>query len=176
MAGWVLLLRGINVGAGRTRVAMPWLRERCTDLGLTGVSTHLNSGNVVASGTATAARAAVGELETALEELTGASIRVLLRSAAQLAAVVALDPFPDADPARVVVQFARQQLTEADLDAARDAPGPAGWVATGTELVLHYPQGLGRLRPKDEPRLRCVVTARNWRTTLALARMVSERD
>lgn len=172
MTAWVALLRGVNVG-GSTTVPMAWLRKTCAGLDLTDVRTHLNSGNVVFTASGAVARKAVTGLEAALQEHTGRSVRVLLRSAADLAGVVDLDPFPDADPSRVVVLFAAGPLTEADLEAVRAAPGPAGWTATRTEVVLHYPQGLGRLRATDEPRLGVVVTARNLRTTRRLAEMAA---
>ena len=42
----VALLRGINVG-GRNKVPMADLRELMTSLGLTDVTTYIQSGNVV---------------------------------------------------------------------------------------------------------------------------------
>ena len=48
MASHVALLRGINVG-GRNKVPMADLREVVASLGHTGVSTYIQSGNVLFS-------------------------------------------------------------------------------------------------------------------------------
>ncbi|MGI8434584.1 MAG: DUF1697 domain-containing protein [Nocardioidaceae bacterium] len=42
----VALLRGVNVG-GRNKLAMAALREVCTSIGCTDVTTYIQSGNVV---------------------------------------------------------------------------------------------------------------------------------
>src|SRR5580692_4145589 len=62
MASHVALLRGINVG-GRNKVPMADLREVVTSLGHTGVTTYIQSGNVLF----TTGSASTGELAAALE-------------------------------------------------------------------------------------------------------------
>ncbi len=49
MAAFVALLRSINVG-GRNRLAMADLRDLVASLGFAGVTTYLQSGNVVFTG------------------------------------------------------------------------------------------------------------------------------
>ena len=49
MGTFVALLRSINVG-GRNRVAMGELRQLATSLGFQDVSTYLQSGNLIFSG------------------------------------------------------------------------------------------------------------------------------
>jgi len=74
MASHVALLRGINVG-GRNKVPMTDLREVVTSLGHTGVTTYIQSGNVLFStvGTDTAMLAAA--LESAVAERLGSGPR-----------------------------------------------------------------------------------------------------
>ena len=62
MATHVALLRGINVG-GRNKVPMADLREVATSLGHTGVTTYIQSGNVLF----TTDSASTSELASALE-------------------------------------------------------------------------------------------------------------
>ena len=46
MATYIALLRGINVGGNR-KILMADLRQMCVSLGLRGVATYVQSGNVV---------------------------------------------------------------------------------------------------------------------------------
>ena len=62
MASHVALLRGINLG-GRNKIAMADLREVVTSLGHTGVTTYIQSGNVLF----TAAERGNAELAAELE-------------------------------------------------------------------------------------------------------------
>ncbi|MCU1486493.1 MAG: hypothetical protein JWN67_3239 [Actinomycetia bacterium] len=84
----VALLRGINVG-GKNKVDMAQLRAAFEAAGLRDVATYLNTGNVVFAGRASAPR-----LEAVIAEAVGFPIAVLLRSGAELAAV--LDGIPPA--------------------------------------------------------------------------------
>lgn len=54
------------------------------------------------------------------------------------------------------------------------ATGTERFVVKGRVLYLHTPDGMGRslFAPKIEPTLKVPMTARNWRTALALRRMV----
>jgi uncharacterized protein (DUF1697 family) len=87
---YVALLRGINVG-GRNKVPMAELREAFEGVGHTDVSTYIQSGNVLfRSG---APRAAIeADVERMLERHLGFPIVVVVRSHAQLRAVVARAP------------------------------------------------------------------------------------
>jgi hypothetical protein len=90
----VALLRGINVG-GRNRVAMADLREVVLGLGHTEVATYIQSGNVVfTSEEADTARIAAA-LERAIAEPLGVQPKVIVLTRAELAQVVADNPFPD---------------------------------------------------------------------------------
>ena len=92
MAGWhVALLRGINVGRAK-RVAMADLRTLVENLGYGDVRTVLNSGNIVFTAPARIAGNAAARIEKALPETLGISSRVIVLSAAELAAVVAGNP------------------------------------------------------------------------------------
>ena len=97
-----VLLRAINVG-GR-RLAMADLRALCRAAGFADAGTVLASGNVVLTSEAdeAAIRAA---LEPPLARQMGAPVPVFVRDAAELAAILAANPFPEADPARLHVLF-----------------------------------------------------------------------
>jgi uncharacterized protein (DUF1697 family) len=177
MARFIALLRGVNVG-GHAPVPMARLRELCAALGWTGVETYIQSGNVVfeASGKAAALEAA---LEKALAEAFGFAPAVIVRSAAQLKAMAAANPFPEAsetEPNRILVGLgkARPKAGAAEVIQAKAAAGETVAEAGGA-LWFHYPNGAGtsKLTPKLIDRAAgSPVTARNWRTVTTLLAMV----
>ena len=104
MTVYVALLGGINVG-GRTLKSDALARSPRV-AGSTDVSTFIQSGNVLFRSGAGAA--AVGNrLHDAILEDAGIDTRVAMRTAAQLRAVVAANPFLDRtdDPTKVSVTF-----------------------------------------------------------------------
>lgn len=87
---YVALLRGINVG-GRNKVAMADLRDSFEEHGYGAVRTYIQSGNVLFE-TANAARSLEDEIEALLERRYGVPLVVVVRSHAQLRAVVEQAP------------------------------------------------------------------------------------
>ena len=81
---YLALLRGINVG-GKNLLKMPEVRSACEALGCRGVSTYIQSGNVIFE-----SAAAASELSAAIE--AALSVPVLLVSSEQLEAVVKHPP------------------------------------------------------------------------------------
>jgi uncharacterized protein (DUF1697 family) len=108
----VALLRGINVGTS-ARIGMADLRAVFEGLGLTDVRTYLQSGNVVFTGSATAA-----ELETAIAEAFPVSPRVLVFTAAQVRAIAAEYPLRAiaTNPSRAFIMFMETVPASIDLD------------------------------------------------------------
>ena len=76
---YVAFLRGVNVG-GKGIVSMAAIKEALVALGLADVRTYLNSGNVIFSTRASAARQLAGRIEKALEQQSGMAIKVLVMS------------------------------------------------------------------------------------------------
>lgn len=171
-AVYVALLRGINVG-GHNRVSMAELRRAVASIGCTDVSTYIQSGNIVLSSTLPPGdlRAA---LEQAIADRLGVSPTVMVRSAEEIAGVVAGTPYPAAADGTVHVGFLHAPPTVEDTQrlAAIDGGGEALAVA-GSEIYLHLPGGLGRSRLATEVgrRFKEPMTLRNWRTVSKLAQM-----
>lgn len=92
MGRYIAFLRGVNV-AGRT-VTKDVLVDAFVRAGLDDVRTHIQSGNVSFDAPARANRAALAKrLEQLLTAAAGHEIPVFLRSADEVAAALALDPF-----------------------------------------------------------------------------------
>lgn len=169
---YVALLRAINVGTGR-KVPMADLRALLADAGATGVETYIQSGNVVFGHDADEA-SLVADLEARLEAAFGFAIPVLLRTADDLAALVAGNPFPVAEPTRPLVSFLRDAPPPGALDGLDVAAfAPEAFVLAGREIYLDLPDGAGRAKlPQALARAHGIPeTTRNWRTVLRLLEM-----
>jgi uncharacterized protein (DUF1697 family) len=166
MTAYVALLRAVNVG-GTGKLPMRDLKAMCEGLGFDRVRTYIASGNVVFAsrkGEAAVKRA----LEDALEAYAGQPVAVFVRTAAEMAAIVAGNPFPDAPPARVAAFFLDRVPPKGAAAEARGQDGEA--IALGTrEIYVHYPDGMGRSRLRLPAAARG--TARNLNTVGKLAAM-----
>lgn len=168
MTTYVALLRAVNVG-GTGKLPMAELKRMCESAGFTAVQTYIASGNVVLD--ADVAPQVVKErLEAALAGYAGKPVAVMVRTGAQMQAVLDANPFPDAAPNRVLAIF----LDDAPAaDALASLPGRKDEeVAVGArEIYVHYAGGVGtsRLRiPAGE-----AGTARNMNTVAELAAMAA---
>lgn len=103
MTPYAALLRAVNVG-GTGKLPMTELAAMCEAAGFARVLTYIASGNVVFA-------SALGEAEVKaalgarLAEYAGKPVGVLVRTADELAAVLAGNPFPDSPPNRTVAIF-----------------------------------------------------------------------
>jgi uncharacterized protein (DUF1697 family) len=168
----IALLRGINVGTAK-RVPMAELREICTGLGYTNVSTLLNSGNVVfTAGRVTPARAEE-RIEKAILARFGFSSRVTVITAEELAAIVQENSLCDAatDHSRLLIAvFKTSNARSLVMPLAEQTWTPGLLALGGRAAYLWCPDGL-----LDSPLATAVtralgdgVTTRNWATVLKL--------
>ena len=163
---WIVLLRGVNVG-GKAKVPMADLRALCEELGLTDVTTYIQSGNVVADGPRDLAPTT---LERALDERFGVSARVVLRTPKDLRKLVEGHPFgSDTSDTHVVFLAEKPAAGAGDELATRDFDGER-FVVAGRDVYVHYPNGLGRAKLSTAllERHLGAGTARNWRTVTKL--------
>lgn len=168
MGRCVVLLRGVNVG-GSGRLAMAELRALLEDLGATGVRTYLQSGNAVLDwdGSPDALQSATA---AALRDRLSLDVPVLVRTAAQLDAVVSACPFADVDPRLLHAVFLDGPAPSLpDLAPDRVVAGDRVlYVAYAVDA--HSSRASRLFSSKSFP---VVASARNWRTVLALHKLVS---
>jgi uncharacterized protein (DUF1697 family) len=177
MAKRIALLRGINVG-GRNKVPMAQLKALAEGLGWKEVKSFIQSGNLVfeAAGSGEALERA---LEQGVEKRFDIQVPVMVRSASQWAAILEANPFPDeaaADPARLLVGIPKRPPAKGAAEAieCRAAAGERVREAGGV-LWIHYPQGAGQSKITPamiDKAAGSPVTARNWRTVIALQDLV----
>jgi uncharacterized protein (DUF1697 family) len=172
MARYIALLRGINLGP-RNRVAMPALREALEEAGFEDVATYVQSGNVVLTSRAkpeTVRR----KVEQAIADRFDLEIPVVVRTRAELAAVVKRNPLGKVatEPKRYQVSFLEKKLPAKTLKELEAVAAPSERVAAhGRELYAWHPAGVARsklwskLAGND---LGVTATARNWTTVEAL--------
>ena len=193
MATHVALLRGINVG-GRNKVPMADLREVVTSLGHTGVTTYIQSGNVLFSTAQTDTAKLAAALEAAIEDRFGIWASVVVLSREELAEVLASNPYPDEpNPKLVHVVFLNGKPPNDLLDriaAAESAAAAKGGrdtaQATDRVLFLHTPDGFGTSElaqalfriigvPGKQKKPGPAATARNWATATKLLSLCEEK-
>ena len=169
MTAFVALLRAVNVG-GTGKLPMSELKAMCEALGFEGVRTYVASGNVFFASRKSEA-AVKKTLEARLETYAGKAVGVMVRTAAEMLAVLKHNPFPKAPGNRTVAIFL-------------DAPPPAAWLAGvkgwkdeeiglgAREIYVHYGAGMGQSKlvvPAAK-----AGTARNMNTIATLAKMAAE--
>jgi uncharacterized protein (DUF1697 family) len=169
MTSYVALLRGINVG-GHRPVRMDDLRALVESLGHEDVSTYLQSGNVVFR----SALRDTDEIARGIASALGGGVKVLMRTAGELASVVAGNPYTS-DVGHLHVTFLAD-APEPTLVAALagDRFAPDAFQLLGREVYVHAPNGYGRSKLDNaffERALGVSATTRNWRTVTALARL-----
>ena len=169
MPVFVALLRAVNVG-GTGKLPMSDLVAMAEAAGFQRVRTYIASGNLVLE-SPRPAKQVKAVLEEALADYAGKPVGVMVRSAAEMAAVLDANPFPDKAPNHTVVVF----LDAAPPDGWQDglvAPGGEEVRAGARELYIHYAKGIAR----SKLRLPAAAsgTARNINTVTRLAAMARE--
>ena len=165
MTRWIALLRAVNVG-GTGKLPMAELKALCEEIGFTGVRTYIASGNVVFASDLDEAGVR-GALEAELLARYGKPIGVLVRSAADVAALLAANPWPDRPGNRVVALFSDAPLSLEGLRGQRDervALGPRA-------LFIDY--GTGMADSKLVIPASKTGTARNLNTVAKLAELAA---
>jgi uncharacterized protein (DUF1697 family) len=142
---FVALLRAVNLGPVRA-IAMKDLSKLCTDLGFKNVRTFIQSGNVLFR-TARKEDDVRNALERALARHMKADVDVFVRTASEMTKILDANPFPHAEPNKVVVVFLAKPAPQAILDMVV-APGGEEVRLGKRELYIHYPNGQGRSKLK----------------------------
>ena len=145
MTRYAAFLRAVNVG-GTGKLPMAELRVMCEGLGLVKVQTYIASGNVVfeSSMSATKAKAA---LQASVAKYLGKSAGIFIRDYAALEAVIAANPFPQAEGNRLMVILLNDVPTRMMIDAAKFQTDEQ--IALGKAcFYVHYPSGMGQSKLK----------------------------
>jgi uncharacterized protein (DUF1697 family) len=168
VTSYVALLRGVNLG--QRQLKMEDLRRIAGELGLEDAKTYIASGNLLFRSSRGAA-ALKKLLQTALADHMGAKVGVMVRTAAEMAAVTAANPFHDKASNYTVAFFLDDAPPKDATDHAKNVDGEL--MALGKrEVYVHYPRGQGQSRLAI-PATRDG-TARNMNTVAKLAELAKE--
>jgi uncharacterized protein (DUF1697 family) len=168
VTAYVGLLRAVNVG-GRL-LKMDELKRIAGALGYGSPRTYIASGNLLFDsddGEAEVKR----ELESAISAHMGKPVEVMVRTAEELAGVVAANPFASEQQNRVVTIFFDKPPPADAVQTAKNISDER--LALGRrEIYVHYPSGLGRSKLRLAGT--ATGTARNMNTVAKVAALARE--
>ena len=171
MVAYVALLRAVNVG-GTGKLPMSRLLDLCADAGFSEARTYIASGNVIFR--SPHSERAVGDaLEVRLHAYAGKPVGVLVRSTAEIADLVADNPFTGKPNDRVMALFTDDKLPKHPLDGVVGIQNEEVRIGRRA-LFVFYPDGMARTRlrlPSERNG-----TARNMNTVAKLAELAGSRD
>jgi len=168
MTAYVVLLRAINV-LGSGKLPMAELKTICENAGFRSVRTYIASGNVVFQSAKKEAQVSA-LLQAPISARIGKPVGIFVRTAAEMAAVFAANPFPHKPGDRTVAFFLHQPPPpDAHLTVSNRASEE---LRLGLrEIYVHYPDGIGQSRIKIPAAL--TGTARNMNTIAKLAELAA---
>jgi len=146
VTSYVALLRAVNVG-GTGKLPMAELRAMAEAAGFARARTYIASGNLVFASALDEAGVKAA-LEPRLAAYAGKPVGVMVRTADEMDAVLAANPFPDAAPNRTLAVFldapppadaaahARHRTTERIALGARELYVAYGDAMAGSRLAI----------------------------------------
>lgn len=177
MSKYIALLRGINVG-GNKIIKMQELKAMFESLGFTGVTTYIQSGNVVFEGGTATDGTLSALIGGRIKEVFGFDVSVIIRTAAELERTLANNPFPPEAPEdhkRLYVSFLPGEPSEEALEKLRPYEKGADKLRViGKEMYVLYAVSASRsalFNVSFDKIFGQPVTARNWNTVSKLAHL-----
>jgi uncharacterized protein (DUF1697 family) len=167
MTMYVALLRAVNVG-GTGKLPMSALKAMCEAAGFGRVQTYIASGNVVFESGRSEAEVKA-RLDAALQAYAGKPVGVLVRTAAEMAQVLADNAFPHGSGNRVVAIFLDDPPPRDALDKAVGQAAGEKTALGKREIYVWYGEGMARTKLRI-PAAKAG-TARNMNTVAKLAEM-----
>lgn len=166
MNAFVGLLRAVNVG-GTGKLPMTELKAMCEAAGFLSVRTYIASGNVVFQSPKTEAQVKAA-LEAALSAYAGKPVGVMVRTAVEIAAVLAQNPFSKMPGNRTVAFFLDAKPTADALKSVTNQTSEQLRLGV-REIYGYYLDGMGDSKLKIPAAKNG--TARNMNTIAKLAEM-----
>ena len=177
MPVFVTLLRGVNVGKAN-RVPMAEFRKLLEGLGYTNVVTLLNSGNAVFRASAGTPKKHAAEIGAAILRKLKVEVPVIVKTATELAAIVAENPFSVEGPerSRMLVAFTQDRVALASVASIASLVSPREKFLAGrhaaylfcTDGILESKAGAALLGKAGKR-----ATTRNLATTLKLCELLN---
>ncbi|MFZ5524335.1 MAG: DUF1697 domain-containing protein [Pseudomonadota bacterium] len=176
MKTYIALFRGINVG-GNNLLPMKELVAVLESLGVQGIKTYIQSGNVIFRSKAADTAQLARKIGAAIKKSHSFEPHVLLLDSVKLNKVIRENPYTKAEavPNTLHVNFLAAIPPRPDLKALEKIRAESEqFHLAGDVLYLHAPDGIGKskLAAGVERLLGVTMTSRNWNTVRKLKAMI----
>lgn len=168
------MLRGINVG-GHKKIKMADLKVMFEKIGLEGVTTYIQSGNVVFKTNETLKEQLEASIENDIKRTFEFDVPVLVKSVQDFKQILNDSPYVDSEDLvsnRVYYALLKTEPDQVDFDAldAKNYPNDS-FCITKNCVYLNYKNGAGKAKLSNtiiEKKLKVSATSRNHRTMMKL--------
>ena len=183
MGIYLSLLRGINV-SGQKKIKMADLKQLYESLGYQGVTTYIQSGNVIFETAETDMNELKQALEKAIRQKYGFFVPVEVRINRQLHKIIADFPYDrvhaDEDGKRYLITFLSELPDQSKIDhLQRLVTPPERLTVKGREVYLHCPESYGKSKLSNnfiEAKLGISATTRNWKSVIKLHELMNTKE
>ncbi|MEM6630882.1 MAG: DUF1697 domain-containing protein [Bacteroidota bacterium] len=181
MNTYIALLRGINV-SGQKKIKMAELRQQLGELGLEGLQTYIQSGNLVFSSVESDSLVLAESIKHKIQEDYGFEVPTQVWGKGLWEQIFTQNPFlPDKSEeiAKLHVTLLAEIPTAEQLSVVSQVHFPPDeFICKDQAIYLYCPNGYGRTKLTNtfwERKLKVAATTRNWKTMTKLREMVEER-
>ena len=178
----ICFLRGINVG-GHAIIKMDALRALLLSLKFEEPQTYVQSGNVIFKTSERDLGLLTARIKQAIEKKFACSPGVVLRTVADLRAVVSNNPFAkrtNIEPAKLHAFFLAARPAKSAAENLRQlAIQPEELHLIGRELFIYFPDGAGKSKlpwARVDKALQTQGTGRNWNSVTKILEMAERLD
>ena len=177
MPNAVVLLKGVNVG-GRQMLSMKDAKRWMVDVGYKGVSSYLNSGNILFE-LSSEPNLEEKRLQDLFKEKSGILLTLYVLTKDEVERIVNESPFdevsePD-NTKRVIHYFSYSVGDETVWEVYKDLDGDIDYYLKGRLVYAYYKKGVGRSKVRNDKIKRLMKhdnTARNWNTVISLYKLL----
>jgi uncharacterized protein (DUF1697 family) len=174
MENYLAILRGINV-SGHKIIPMKELKALFEELDFQGVSTYIQSGNVLFRAPAADPKTLASQIEARIQDRYQFHVPVIIRTAADLKAALDRNPFllqGNPEPDKLHVTFLADHPAPALVEQVSSGHyDPDQCHISEREVFLYCPQGYGNTKLNNsffEKKLGVTATTRNLKTVRQL--------
>ena len=178
MTTYISLLRGINVG-GQKMIKMDALQKLYELMGFQGVTTYLQSGNVVFKANNFSIQALEQKISEEIQKSFSFVVPIIVLSIDKLQQIISNNPFANdanKDVSFLHVTFLASQPIGIDYKMIEDKKQNGEEIClTHIAVYLYCPNGYGRTKLTNnllENKLKVGATTRNWKTVNELQKSV----
>jgi uncharacterized protein (DUF1697 family) len=177
MATYISMIRGINVGGKRIKMAD--LRDIYSSMGLESVKTYIQSGNVIFKSDNNDPSCLAKKIKEKIFETFNYQVEIVVRTKDEFKIVVDSSPFHDKEEEYLHVTFLsdipdEDSVRKIDPKNIKGIKSSEQFILQSREIYLYLPEGYGRTKLNNnffEKKLGLSATTRNWKTVNTLLKI-----